>query len=81
MTERSPINMTATMNDTPEPAQTARPDRDPAAKICPLDKITSLDWKWSEDPKENARLQQAHGEKMVKDWNVESLQSCSACHR
>ena len=55
--------------------------RDPAAKIRPLDKITKLDWKWSGDPKENARLQQTHGEKMVKDWNVESLQSCSACHR
>ena len=55
--------------------------RDPAAKIRPLDKITNLDWKWSDDPKEAARLQQLHGEKMVKDWNVESLQSCSACHR
>jgi len=55
--------------------------RNPAAKIRPLDKITKLDWKWSDDSKENARLQQTHGEKMVKDWNVESLQSCSACHR
>jgi hypothetical protein len=55
--------------------------RDPAAKIRPLDKITQLDWNWNDDPKEAARLQQMHGEKMVRDWKVESLQNCSACHR
>lgn len=55
--------------------------RNPAAKIRPLDKVPQLDWKWSPDPKENERLQKVHGEKMVADWKVESLQSCSACHR
>lgn len=55
--------------------------RDPAAKIRPLDKITDLGWKWSADPKENERLQKLHGEKMVQEWKVESLQNCSACHR
>jgi len=55
--------------------------RDPASKIRPLDKITDLGWKWSADPKENARLQKLHGERMVQEWKVESLQNCSACHR
>jgi hypothetical protein len=55
--------------------------RDPASKIRPLDKITDLNWKWSEDPKEAERLQRLHGEKLAKDWKVESLQTCSACHR
>jgi len=53
----------------------------PAAKIRPLDKITDLDWRWSENPEENERLQKLHGGNMVKDWKVESLQNCSACHR
>ena len=47
----------------------------------PLDKITDLDWKWSNDPEEAARLQKLHGEEIMKDWKVESLQNCSACHR
>jgi hypothetical protein len=55
--------------------------RDPAAKIRPLEKVTDLGWKWSADPKENERLQRLHGEKMVEEWKVESLQNCSACHR
>jgi mono/diheme cytochrome c family protein len=55
--------------------------RNPAAKVRPPDKITDLNWKWSESPEENARLQKANGEKMVRDWKVESLQNCSACHR
>jgi hypothetical protein len=55
--------------------------RDPAAKIRPLDRVTDLGWKWSADPKENERLQRVHGEKMVQEWKVESLQNCSACHR
>ena len=55
--------------------------RNPAARIRPQDKITDLNWRWSDDPKENARLQKLHGEQMVKDWKVESLQTCSACHR
>lgn len=55
--------------------------RDPAAKIRPVDKITDLNWKWSDDPVQNAEMQRLHGEMMVEEWNVESLQSCSACHR
>jgi mono/diheme cytochrome c family protein len=55
--------------------------RKPAAKIRPLDKITDLNWRWSENLDENERLQKLHGEQMVRDWKVESLQNCSACHR
>ena len=55
--------------------------RNPAARIRPLDKVTDLNWKWSDDPNEAARAQKAHGEMMVKNMNVESLQNCSACHR
>ena len=55
--------------------------RNPAAKVRPLDKITDLNWKWSSDPQENERLQKLHGTAQVKDWKIESLQNCSACHR
>jgi len=55
--------------------------RDPAAKLRPLDKVTELDWQWSDDPKQAAELQRKHGETLMKEWNVQSLQNCSACHR
>ncbi len=55
--------------------------RDPAARLRPPDKITDLNWKWSEDPRTAAQLQKANGEKFAHDWKVQSLQSCSACHR
>jgi hypothetical protein len=55
--------------------------RNPAAHLRPLDKITDLDWKWSDNPVEAADLQKANGKKFVHDWNVESMQNCSACHR
>jgi len=55
--------------------------RDPAAKLRPLDKITDLAWQWSADPAQAAQQQRAQGAKFVHDWKVESLQSCSACHR
>jgi hypothetical protein len=55
--------------------------RDPASKLRPLDKITDLNWTWSGDPREAAELQKANGQRFVHDWNVQSLQSCSACHR
>jgi hypothetical protein len=55
--------------------------RDPASKLRPLDKITDLNWKWSDNPEENVRMQRLHGEQMLRDWKVESLQNCSACHR
>ena len=55
--------------------------RNPAARIRPLDKVTDLNWKWSDDPNIAAQMQKTHGELMVKNMNVESLQNCSACHR
>ena len=55
--------------------------RNPAARLRPPDKITDLNWTWSEDPARAADLQKQNGEKFVHDWKVQSLQSCSACHR
>ncbi len=55
--------------------------RNPAARLRPPDKITDLNWKWSEDPKTAAQLQKVNGQKFVDTWKVESLQNCSACHR
>lgn len=55
--------------------------RNPAASIRPVDKVTDLNWKWSDDPLQNAEMQKAMGQEFVHDWNVESLQNCSACHR
>jgi hypothetical protein len=50
--------------------------RDPAAKLRPPDKITDLDWR-----PESPEKQRAMGQKFVHDWKVQSLESCSACHR
>ncbi len=55
--------------------------RDPASVIRPPDKVTKLDWQWSTNSAEAAHLQEVNGAKFVHDWKVESLQSCSACHR
>jgi len=55
--------------------------RNPAAKLRPPEKITDLNWKWSDDPEEAERLQDLHGGEMLRDWKVEKLQTCSACHR
>ena len=55
--------------------------RDPAARIRPVDKVTDLGWTWSTNGVEAANLQTSEGEKLVKHMRVESLQSCSACHR
>lgn len=55
--------------------------RNPAAKVRPLDKVTDLGWKWSENADENAKQQKAYGEKIVHHWKIESLENCSACHR
>src|SRR5262252_8333599 len=55
--------------------------RNPSAKLRPPEKITDLNWKWSDDPEKAARLQALHGGEMVRDWKVESLQNCSTCHR
>ena len=55
--------------------------RNPAAHIRPVDKVTDLGWQWSTNDVEAATLQELNGKKFVHDWKVESLQSCSACHR
>ena len=55
--------------------------RNPSARLRPLDKITDLGWSWDPDPRVAADLQRLNGERFVHDWNVESLESCSACHR
>jgi hypothetical protein len=55
--------------------------RNPAAAIRPPDKVTSLGWAWSTNAAEAEKLQEVNGKKFVHDWKVESLQSCSACHR
>lgn len=55
--------------------------RNPAQFVRRQDKITDLDWKWSDNPKEAARMQKEFGTKAVHDWKIESLQNCSACHR
>ena len=55
--------------------------RDPAARLRPPDKITDLNWTWSEDPVKAAEMQKVNGRKFMHDWRVESLTSCSACHR
>jgi formate-dependent nitrite reductase cytochrome c552 subunit len=55
--------------------------RDPAKHLRPLDRITQLDWQPTSDQKQLAQVQKTQGEKIVHDWNVQSLQSCSTCHR
>jgi hypothetical protein len=55
--------------------------RDPAAHIRPTDKVTNLGWTWSTNGVEAANLQTVEGKKLVEHMRVESLQSCSACHR
>ncbi len=55
--------------------------RNPAAAIRPVDKVTDLGWQWSPNAAEAEKLQEMNGTKLVHDWKVESLQSCSACHR
>jgi hypothetical protein len=55
--------------------------RHPADNIRPTDKVTKLGWQWSTNSVEADRLQEVNGKKFVHDWKVESLESCSACHR
>ena len=55
--------------------------RDPAARLRPPDKITDLNWKWSDDPRAAAEMQRLNGEKFARDWHVQSLENCSSCHR
>ena len=55
--------------------------RNPAAVIRPPDKVTDLGWQWSTNADVAALLQETNGARFVHDWKIESLQSCSACHR
>jgi len=55
--------------------------RAPAEHIRPVDKVTDLGWTWSTNGVEAAHLQTVEGQKLVEHLRVESLQSCSACHR
>ncbi len=55
--------------------------RDPASQIRPVDKVTNLGWTWSTNGVEAEHLQTVEGKKLVEHMRVESLQSCSACHR
>jgi hypothetical protein len=55
--------------------------RNPALHLRRLDKITDLDWKASRNPREVEAVQLAKGTAIVHDWNVQSLQTCSTCHR
>jgi hypothetical protein len=55
--------------------------RDPAMHVRPLDKITDLDWQVTKNDADWADQQRSHGEKIVHDWHVQSLQNCSTCHR
>jgi len=50
--------------------------RHPETKLRPPDKITDLNWK-----PESEMKQQEFGRKAMEQWKVESLQTCSACHR
>jgi nitrate/TMAO reductase-like tetraheme cytochrome c subunit len=50
--------------------------RDPARHLRPLNKITDLDWQPAD-----ASQQLEMGQKFIHDWNVQSLQNCSTCHR
>jgi hypothetical protein len=49
--------------------------RDPAANIRPPEEVFNLDW---ERPENFTKTQ---GQEMVRHWNVNPSQSCSACHR
>lgn len=55
--------------------------RNPAKFIRPENKVTDLGWAWSTNTAENARLQAIHGAQLVKEMHVQSLESCSTCHR
>jgi mono/diheme cytochrome c family protein len=50
--------------------------RHPEMKLRPPDKITDLNWKPASPEK-----QIEFGKKAMAQWRVESLQTCSACHR
>jgi hypothetical protein len=51
--------------------------RDPGKNVRPREEVFNLQWQPPSDPRE-AKLLQA---KLVKEYNVKSLTSCSTCHR
>ena len=55
--------------------------RDPGPNLRPVDKVTQLDWAYSDNPKAAADLAAASGKKFVHDWKVNASQNCSTCHR
>jgi formate-dependent nitrite reductase cytochrome c552 subunit len=55
--------------------------RQPELRLRPLERITDLNWKWNEDPEINAEMQKKNGRQLANDWRVQSLESCSTCHR
>lgn len=55
--------------------------RRPDLNIRPTDKVTDLGWNWSNDPKKDAEMQKNNGAQLVKQMHVQSLESCSTCHR
>jgi hypothetical protein len=50
--------------------------RAPETRLRPVDKVTDLAW----EPESQAK-QIEFGKRAMHDWKVESLQTCSACHR
>jgi hypothetical protein len=50
--------------------------RHPDTKLRPLDKITDLKWRL-----ESETRQLEFGRNAMREWKVESLQTCAACHR
>lgn len=55
--------------------------RNPEEKVRPLDKITELDWVWSDNPEDAAARQKEFGTQFVQDARIHASQNCSACHR
>ena len=49
--------------------------REPEAHIRPPDQVFNLDWQRPEN------FTKTQGQEMVRHWNVNPSQSCSACHR
>jgi hypothetical protein len=50
--------------------------RHPETKLRPPDKVTDLNWK-----PESPEQQRQFGTQAMKNWRVEAMDNCSACHR
>lgn len=55
--------------------------RNPARFVRPVAEVTDLGWQWSTNTILASRMQRTNGIALVRNWKIESLQSCSACHR